>query len=102
MWYGRRMSDQLPAEVEPLDIVGAVEIVDRAQRELGAEFLLGTVRSWEKRRRAWDASGRPTRSASRPRDEPMPDPAGQVNGGPAWRWSEIVPWLDRTGKANPE
>jgi hypothetical protein len=92
MRYDHRMAAQ------KLDIVGAIEIVARARDEYGAALNLRTVRAWETRRAAWDAEGRPARSQKRPHEEPMPDPAGQVNGSPAWHWSEVAPWLERTGR----
>lgn len=83
------------------DIVGALEIAARAEAQHGVQVKVDTVRSWEKRRAAWAEAGRPARNASRPREEPMPDPLpAPVNGGPAWRWSEIEPWMVRSGKLN--
>ncbi|WP_433252811.1 hypothetical protein ACQPYK_08475 [Streptosporangium sp. CA-135522] len=87
--------------MDPQDIVGALEIVARAQEELGAAIPIGTVRSWEKRRRAWVDAGRPARSASRPWEEPLPDPIGTANGGAIWSWATIKAWLKRTGKGAP-
>ncbi|MGC5009727.1 hypothetical protein ACLQ2R_03075 [Streptosporangium sp. DT93] len=81
-----------------LDIVGALEIAARALEKHGVDVKVGTVRSWEKRRAAWVEAGRPSRNASRPREEPMPDPLGEVNGSPAWSWAVIEPWMRRSGK----
>jgi len=85
--------------IDPTDLVGYVEIIRRAQETYGITIPDNTVRSWEKRRAAWAAAGRPARSAARPDHEPMPDPIiPAVNGSPAWLWSQIAPWLERTGK----
>ncbi|GAA1015923.1 hypothetical protein Aple_010920 [Acrocarpospora pleiomorpha] len=85
------------------DIVGYVEIAARARDQYGVDIPIETVRSWEKRRAAWDKGGRLQRSAARPSHEPLPDPAiPAVNGSPAWLWSTaIAPWLERTGKVTP-
>ncbi|MCC5580606.1 hypothetical protein IMZ11_33810 [Microtetraspora sp. AC03309] len=86
-------------KIEADDVVGYVEIVARAHETYGVTIPADTARSWEKRRAAWEKAGRPVRSASRPDHEPLPDPiAASVNGSPAWLWSQIGPWLERTGK----
>ena len=79
----------------PLDIVGALEIVARTQAELGVTLKRDTVKSWERRREAWDKAGRPNRRAGQ---ECIPDPVGEVNGQPAYRWSDVLPWMRATGK----
>jgi hypothetical protein len=78
-----------------LDIVGALEIVQRTRDELGVTLKRDTVKSWERRRRAWDRAGRPTRRAGQ---ECMPDPVGRVNGQDAYRWDEVLAWMKATGK----
>ncbi|MEU8274894.1 hypothetical protein ACFYOK_29320 [Microbispora bryophytorum] len=89
--------------IEADDVVGYVEIVAKAQETYGVTIPADTARSWEKRRWAWVNSGRPARSAARPDHEPLPDPiAPSVNGSPAWLWSQIAPWLERTGKTRPK
>ncbi|GIH29802.1 hypothetical protein Aph01nite_81120 [Acrocarpospora phusangensis] len=89
-------------QVDIDDVVGYVEIAARAQDRYGTQVPADTVRSWEKRRKAWAESGRPARSAARPNHEPLPDPLpGEINGSPVWLWSTIWPWLERTGKVTP-
>lgn len=80
------------------DIVGYREIIDRARAEFDRDFALDTVRGWEKYRRAWDAKGRPARSAARRRELPLPDPIATVNGTPAWSWAAVREWLVASGK----
>ena len=89
--YGDLMSERH-------DVVGYSEIIDRAQEEFGTEFPIGTVRNWEKYRRAWIAKGSPIRSESRPRETPMPSPVTTVNGTPAWSWREVREWLVASGR----
>ncbi len=80
----------------PIDIVGAVEIVERAQAEYGVTLRRKTVNTWHARRKEWEAAGSPSRRA---KDEPMPAPlAGTVSGNPAWNWPDIVAWMRRTNK----
>lgn len=88
--------------IETSDIVGYREIIDRAEQEFGQVIPLDTVRGWEKYRRAWDAAGRPVRSAARRREIPMPDPIAPVNGTPAYSWPEIRAWLVASGKVEPK
>lgn len=80
------------------DVVGYSEIIERAREEFGAEFPIGTVRSWEKYRRAWVAAGSPVRSQTRTREIPMPAPVTTVNGTPAWSWLEVREWLIASGR----
>lgn len=84
------------------DVVGYSEIIERAREEFGAEFLLGTARSWERYRRAWVAAGSPARSESRPREIPMPAPVTTVNGTPAWSWREVREWLIASGRVTED
>lgn len=88
--------------IETSDIVGYREIISRTEQDFGQVIPLDTVRGWEKYRRAWVDKGRPVRSASRPRDIPMPDPIAQVNGTPAYSWPEIRDWLTASGKVEPK
>ena len=80
------------------DVVGYSEIIERAREELGTEFLIGTVRGWEKYRRAWVDAGSPVRSETRRREIPMPAPVATVNGTPAWSWREVREWLIASGR----
>lgn len=80
------------------DLVGYVEIQERAKEDHNAEFSTNTIRSWEKARRAWVDAGSPTRSEARPREIPMPAPVTTVNGSPAWSWREVSKWLIDSGR----
>ncbi len=84
------------------DIVGYSEIIERAREDFGAAFPIGTVRSWEKYRRAWVAAGSPVRSQTRTREIPMPAPATTVNGTPAWSWREVREWLIASGRVTED
>jgi hypothetical protein len=80
------------------DVVGYSEIIERAREDFGVEFPLGTVRSWERYRRAWVDAGSPVRSESRRREIPMPAPVATVNGTPAWSWHQVREWLIISGR----
>lgn len=84
------------------DVVGYAEIIERASTDYGTDLGMNTVRTWEKARRDWDAKGRPTRSASRPRETPLPDPVTTVNGVPAYSWAEVSAWLIASGRVTPQ
>lgn len=85
------------SKISPTDLVSYHEIIERTRDEFGVELRLGTVRQWEKYRRAWVEQGSPVRSEARPRDIPMPTPVTAVNRTtPVWVWSQVREWLIRS------